>query len=101
MQAYLRAQRSWLTVERPPGYALEVNPGELVWGNVKGAEPANLCADNLGEVKRELRAGLRRVPYIRPKSLHVFERARRRRHESDIGHQQFLVGRLGDAQLLA
>lgn len=61
MQAYLRAQRSWLTVERLPGYAPDLNPAELVWGNVKGRELANLCPDNLGEVERELRAGLRRV----------------------------------------
>lgn len=61
MQAYLRAQRSWLTVERLPGYAPDLNPAELVWGNVKGCELANLCADNLAEVERELRRGLRRV----------------------------------------
>ena len=61
MQAYVRAQRSWLTVERLPGYAPDLNPAELVWGNVKGRELANLCADNLGEVEHELRAGLRRV----------------------------------------
>ena len=61
MQAYLHAQRSWLTVERLPGYAPDLNPAELVWGNVKGGELANLGADNLGEVEDELRAGLRRV----------------------------------------
>lgn len=61
MTACLRAQRSWLTVERLPGYAPELNPTELVWGNVKGRELANLCADNLGEVERAIRAGLRRV----------------------------------------
>ncbi len=58
MQAYLRAQRAWLTVEPLPGYAPELNPAELVWGNVKGRELANLCADNLDEVEHELRAGL-------------------------------------------
>ena len=61
MQAYLRTQRSWLTVERLPGYAPDLNPAELVWGNVKGCELANLCADNLAEVEDELCAGLRRV----------------------------------------
>lgn len=61
MQVYLRTQRSWLTVERLPGYAPDLNPAELVWGNVKGQELANRCPDNLGEVERELRAGLRRV----------------------------------------
>ena len=44
--------------ERP---APELNPTELVWGNVKGRELANLCADNLGEVERAVRHGLRRV----------------------------------------
>ena len=61
MTAYLQTQRSWLTVERLPGYAPDLNPAELVWGNVKGSELANLCADNLAEVERELRRGLRRV----------------------------------------
>lgn len=61
MQDYLRAQRPWLTVERLPGYAPDLNPAELIWGNVKGRELANLCADDLAEVEHELRAGLRRV----------------------------------------
>jgi transposase len=61
MTAYLQTQRSWLTVERLPGYAPDLNPTELVWGNVKGRELANLCADDLGEVERAVRAGLRRV----------------------------------------
>ena len=61
MQEYVRRQRSWLTVERLPGYAPDLNPAELVWGNVKGQELANPCADDLAQVERELRAGLRRV----------------------------------------
>jgi len=44
-----------------PGDAPDLNPAELVWGNVKGRELANLCADNLSEVEQELRSGLRRV----------------------------------------
>jgi len=52
MMAYLQTQRSWLTVERLPGYAPDLNPTELVWGNVKGRELANLCTDDLGEVER-------------------------------------------------
>jgi transposase len=60
MTAYLRSQRHWLTVERLPGYAPELNPMELVWGKVKGQELANLCADDLDEVERALRQGVRR-----------------------------------------
>lgn len=61
MTAHLARQRHWLTVERLPGYAPDLNPAELVWGNVKGQELANLCADNLADVEAALRAGMRRV----------------------------------------
>jgi transposase len=47
MTAYLARQRAWLTVERLPAYAPDLNPIEQVWGNVKGAELANLCAEDL------------------------------------------------------
>jgi DDE superfamily endonuclease len=33
MSRYLAQQRAWLRVERLPGYAPELNPVELVWGN--------------------------------------------------------------------
>jgi hypothetical protein len=75
MTAYLRAQRSWLAVERLPGYAPELNPAELVWGNVNGRDLANLCADNLGG-----RAGGPRRPPARPARPHTgvrFSPARR------------------------
>ncbi len=47
MAAYLARQRAWLTVERLPAYARELNPIEQVWGNVKGCELANVCAPDL------------------------------------------------------
>jgi DDE superfamily endonuclease len=36
MAAWLRRQRSWLVVERLPGYAPELNPVEALWSNLKG-----------------------------------------------------------------
>lgn len=61
MTEYLRSQTRWLTVERLPGYAPELNPVEYVWGNVKGQELANLCADNLGHAAAALSTGMTRV----------------------------------------
>ncbi len=61
MTAYLARQRRWLTVERLPGYAPDLNPVEVLWGNIKGQELANLCPDDLGEVAAALRAGMARV----------------------------------------
>jgi len=61
MAEYLRRQRKWLRVERLPGYAPELNPLETVWGNVKGQELANGCAEDLEVVARTVRRGLERV----------------------------------------
>jgi transposase len=35
MRAHLAAQRAWLTVERLPAYAPELNPVEFLWANLK------------------------------------------------------------------
>lgn len=61
MRAYLARQRSWLTVERLPGYAPDLNPVELVWGNLKRRELANICADTIDELRVPLRRGCARV----------------------------------------
>lgn len=61
MAAYLARQRAWLTVERLPGYAPELNPVEQLWGNVKTRELANVCAPHLAALRPPLRAGFARV----------------------------------------
>lgn len=61
MRAYVARQRAWLTIERLPAYAPELNPVEPVWGNVKTRELANHCAPDLAALGRPLRAGLGRV----------------------------------------
>ena len=61
MRAYLTTQRAWLRVERLPAYAPDLNPVELVWGNVKTRELANHCAPDLDALRHPLRVGLGRV----------------------------------------
>src|SRR6266478_1273494 len=61
MTAYLARQHAWLTVERLPGYAPDLNPIEQLWGNVKTRELANVCAPNLAALRPPLRAGFARV----------------------------------------
>jgi len=61
MQDYLKAQQSWLAVERLPGYAPDLNPVETLWGNLKGQELANRCAQDLPEVTTAVDAGMKRV----------------------------------------
>jgi putative transposase len=61
MQAFIRSQRRWLVVERLPGYAPDLNPVEALWGNVKGTELANLCADTIDEPATAASEGINRV----------------------------------------
>jgi transposase len=50
-----------LVVERLPGYAPDLNPSRGWWGNVKGTELANLCADSIDEPAQAAHAGIDRV----------------------------------------
>jgi len=61
MATYLARQRRWLTVERLPGYAPELNPVERLWSNLKGQELANLCPADLGVIDAAVTTGLVRV----------------------------------------
>jgi DDE superfamily endonuclease len=61
MRAHLAAQRDWLTVERLPAYAPELNPVEYLWANLKGVELANFTGDTLVEVADQARHGIQRV----------------------------------------
>jgi transposase len=61
MRQYLAHQRSWLTVERLPGYAPELNPVEQIWGNLKSCELANLCPLDILALRGPVRAGFDRI----------------------------------------
>jgi putative transposase len=61
MREYIEKQKAWLSVERLPGYAPELNPVECLWGNIKGQEMANLCVDGFGEIGGVVAAGMARI----------------------------------------
>jgi len=61
MRAHLEAQRDWLTVERLPAYAPELNPVEYLWANLKGTELANGTTDTIAEVADQAQHGIHRV----------------------------------------
>jgi transposase len=58
---WIKDQRPWLSVERLPGYAPELNPTEQVFGNLKSTELANLCRDTIAEVEASAEDGLDRI----------------------------------------
>jgi transposase len=61
MSDWVAGQRHWLSVERLPGYAPDLNPLEHVWGNLKSQELANLCSDTIDEVATIAEDGLDRI----------------------------------------
>jgi hypothetical protein len=61
MRAHLDIQRHWLTVERLPAYAPELNPVEYLWANLKGVELANSGGDTIAEVADQAQHGIQRV----------------------------------------
>jgi len=61
MNEWIVSQRDWLSVERLPGYAPDLNPIENVWGNLKSHELANLCSDTIDEVADIAEEGLDRI----------------------------------------
>lgn len=61
MMRHLHAQRRWLQVERLPAYAPELNPVELLWGNLKARELANRCPTDVLTLRRPVRVGCTRI----------------------------------------
>jgi transposase len=61
MRAWLDSQHDWLTTERLPAYAPELNPVEYLWANLKDVELANRSATTLAEVADATEHGIQRV----------------------------------------
>jgi transposase len=61
MRAWLDSQRDWLTAERLPAYAPELNPVEGLWANLKALELANRPTTTLAEVADATEQGIQRV----------------------------------------
>jgi DDE superfamily endonuclease len=61
LRAHLDAQHDWLTTERLPAYAPDLNPVELLWANLKGVELANCTGDTVAEVADQAQHGIQRV----------------------------------------
>jgi transposase len=59
--AYIAAQKQWLTVERLPAYAPELNPLEVLWATLKGKDVANYSPDSMTELSGQLGRSMRRV----------------------------------------
>jgi transposase len=60
MRAWV-AEQDWLTLERLPAYAPELNPVELLWSAIKKRELANLAGDHLADVADATERGIHRI----------------------------------------
>jgi transposase len=69
MRAFVASQRHWLVTERLPAYAPDLNPVELLWGNLKAGELAGLCVDTIGELESAAHGGIARIQSERQLAL--------------------------------
>ncbi|MET9534948.1 MULTISPECIES: transposase [unclassified Streptomyces] len=60
MRAWV-AEHDWLTLERLPACAPELNPVELLWSSLKKRELANLIGDHLADVADATGQGIHRI----------------------------------------
>ncbi|MGW4568366.1 transposase [Streptomyces sp. NPDC004561] len=60
MRAWV-AEQEWLTLERVPAYAPELNPVVLLWSSLKKRELANLVGDHLADVADASEQGIHRI----------------------------------------
>ncbi|MFD3485313.1 transposase [Streptomyces sp. NPDC058665] len=54
-------EQDWLTLERLPAYAPELNPVELLWSSLRKRELANLAGDHLADVADATQQGIHRI----------------------------------------
>ncbi|WP_369779967.1 transposase [Streptomyces sp. R33] len=78
MRAWV-ADQDWLTLERLPAYAPELNPVELLWSSLKKRELANLAGDHLAEVADATEQGIHRNQ-PQPTTAMVLPRPHRTHH---------------------
>lgn len=60
-QDYVKTQSSWLTVERFPTYAPELNPAEYGWSNIKRLGFSNVCFATDEELDQTIDAQVKRL----------------------------------------
>jgi len=61
VRQWIARNDSWLTVERLPPHAPDLNPVEGMWNWLKGTGLANVCEDTLGPVVRRARLAAQRL----------------------------------------
>lgn len=72
--AYVKSQKNWLTTERTPAYAPELNPAEYGWANMKTKDTANSCSKTLHALDSRISRSIRRLKRSTP-LLKAFLRA--------------------------
>ena len=60
-QRHIQSQAGWLTVERFPAYAPELNPLEYLWSALKRKDMANYSPDTIAEIGDRITRGMRRL----------------------------------------
>ena len=60
VKEYIEAQKAWLTVERLPAYAPELNPVEYLWASMKTKHMANVCDSTIEGLEHRIEKAYQR-----------------------------------------
>ena len=60
-KCHIEEQSAWLSVERFPAYAPELNPVEYLWSAIKGKYVANRCCEYISELETTVAAAKERI----------------------------------------
>ena len=63
---WIKTQKSWLRVERYPGYAPELSPVEFLWAPIKTKDLAHVPPQGLPELTRRVRMAFQRIAADKP-----------------------------------
>jgi len=61
VREYIEQNKQWLTVERLPAYAPELNPVEYLWSAMKGKDIANFCSETIEQVEHKVEQAAHRI----------------------------------------
>lgn len=61
VRLWISQNKYWLSTERFPGYAPELNPIEYLWSASKNKDLANVCPKDMNDLEKNIKKSMKRI----------------------------------------